>query len=78
MIEPHLVGTLELTDGERVGAGGAKALIERLPVEVVIADKGYDSRAVVEEIEAQGAELPSFCPHDLASAPSSSWLPSHD
>ena len=34
----------------------AEALIEGLPTEVVIADKGYDSRAVVEAIEAQGAE----------------------
>ena len=34
----------------------ATALIEGLPIEVVIADKGYDSRAVIEEIEARGAE----------------------
>ena len=40
----------------------AKALIEGLPIEVVIADKGYDSRAVVEAIESQGAEavIPSL------------------
>jgi len=40
----------------------AKALIEDLPIEVVIADKGYDSRAVVEAIEARGAEavIPSL------------------
>lgn len=40
----------------------AEALIEGSPVEVVIADKGYDSRAVVEAIEARGAEavIPSL------------------
>ncbi len=40
----------------------AKALIEELPIEVVIADKGYDSRAVVKEIESRGAEavIPSL------------------
>ena len=35
----------------------APALIEGLPAEVVIADKGYDSRAVAEAIEAKGAEV---------------------
>ncbi len=34
----------------------AEALIEGVPIEVVIGDKGYDSRAVVEAIEAPGAE----------------------
>jgi transposase len=40
----------------------AKALIEGLPIGVVIADKGYDSRAVVEAIESRGAEavIPSL------------------
>jgi len=40
----------------------AAVLIEGLPIEVVIADKGYDSRAVVEAIEARGAEavIPSL------------------
>ena len=40
----------------------AKTLIEGLPIEVVIADKGYDSRAVVEAVEAKGAEavIPSL------------------
>lgn len=40
----------------------ARALIEGLSVEVVIADKGYDSRAVVEAIESRGAEavIPSL------------------
>ncbi len=40
----------------------AKQLIECLPLEVVIADKGYDSKAVVEAIEARGGEavIPSL------------------
>jgi transposase len=40
----------------------AKSLIEGLPIEVVIADKGYDSRAVVEAIESRGAQavIPSL------------------
>jgi transposase len=47
---------LILTPGQAADMAHAKALIEGLPIEVVIADKGYDSRAVVEAIEAQGAE----------------------
>ncbi len=31
-------------------------MLEGLPIEVVIGDKGYDSDKVVETIEAQGAE----------------------
>lgn len=40
----------------------AGALIEDVPIEVVIADKGYDSRAVVKAIEDRGAEavIPSL------------------
>ena len=34
----------------------APPLIHGLPLKVVIADKGYDSQAVVATIEAQGAE----------------------
>ena len=51
-----------LTPGQAADMTRAKALIEGLPVEVVIADKGYDSRAVIEEIEARGAEavIPSL------------------
>ena len=45
-----------LTSGQASDMSQAGALIEGLPIEVVIADKGYDSRAVVEEIEARGAE----------------------
>lgn len=39
----------------------AKALIEGSPVEVVIADKGYDSKAVVGAIEAKGAKAVIPC-----------------
>ena len=51
-----------LTLGQAADMTHAKALIEGLPIEVVIADKGYDSRAVIEEIEARGAEavIPSL------------------
>lgn len=40
----------------------AKALIDGLPIEVVIADKGYDSKAVVAAVESRGAEavIPSL------------------
>lgn len=31
-------------------------MLEGTPAEVVIADKGYDSQALVEKIEARGAE----------------------
>jgi transposase len=47
---------LILTPGQAADVTQAKALIEDVPIEVVIGDKGYDSRAVVEAIEAQGAE----------------------
>jgi transposase len=50
---------LILTPGQAADMSHAKALIEGMPIEVVIADKGYDSRAVV---EARGAEavIPSL------------------
>ena len=47
---------LILTPGQEADVTQAKALIEDVPIEVVIGDKGYDSRAVVEVIEARGAE----------------------
>ena len=47
---------LILTPGQAADVTQAKPLIEGLPLEVVIADKGYDSQAVVETIEAQGGE----------------------
>ena len=61
-----------LTGGEVHDVTQALALIEGIPAEQVIADKGYDSEAVVEMIEEQGgtAIIPSKCnrknprPHD--------------
>jgi transposase len=47
---------LILTPGQAADMSHAEALIENLPVEVVIADKGYDGKAVVEAIESRGAE----------------------
>ena len=40
----------------------AEELLEGLPAEVVIADKAYDSKALVDSIEARGAEavIPSL------------------
>jgi transposase len=51
-----------LTPGQAADMSHAKALVEGLPIEVVIADKGYDSKAVVEAIESRGAEavIPSL------------------
>jgi transposase len=51
-----------VTPGQAADVTRAKALLEGLPAEVVIADKAYDSREVVEEIEARGAEavIPSL------------------
>lgn len=51
-----------LTAGQAADVTHAKTLIEGLPIEVVIADKGYDSRAVVKGIEDRGAEavIPSL------------------
>ena len=47
---------LILTPGQAADVTQATTLIEDVPIEVVIGDKGYDSQAVVEAIEAQGAE----------------------
>jgi transposase len=57
-----LPARLLLTPGQAADMSHAKALIEDLPIEVVIADKGYDSKAVVGSIEARGAEavIPSL------------------
>ena len=57
-----LPARLILTPGQAADMTHAKALIEGLPIEVVIADKGYDSRAVVEAIQSWGAEavIPSL------------------
>ena len=53
---------LILTPGQAADAKQAEALIDGLPAGVVIADKGYDSRAIVEVIESRGAEavIPSL------------------
>ena len=45
-----------LTAGQEADVTQAGKLIEGVPFEVVIADKGYDKKALVEEIEARGAE----------------------
>jgi transposase len=51
-----------LTAGQEADVSQAGALIEGVPIEVVIADKGYDSKAVVGAIEARGGEavIPSL------------------
>jgi transposase len=53
---------LILTAGQAADVTQAGALIQGVPIEVVIADRGYDSRAVVEAIEDRGAEavIPSL------------------
>ena len=45
-----------LTAGQEADVTQAGKLIEGVPFEVVIADKGYDSKAVVGAIEAKGGE----------------------
>jgi transposase len=52
---------LVLTPGQAADVTQAEALIAGAPFEVVIADKGYDSQAVVGRIEARGgqAAIPS-------------------
>jgi transposase len=47
---------LVLTPGQAADVTQAGALLEDVPAAVVIADKGYDSKAVVERIETRGAE----------------------
>jgi transposase len=51
-----------LTPGQAADVKQAEALLEGVPFAVVIADKGYDSRAVVEAVEARGGEavIPSL------------------
>ena len=51
-----------LTPGQAADVTQAKTLLKGVPFEVVIADKGYDSQAVVDTIEAQGGEavIPSL------------------
>ena len=47
---------LILTPGQTSDVTQAKHLIEGLPFATVIADKGYDSQAVVAAVEDQGGE----------------------
>jgi transposase len=47
---------LVLTPGQAADVTQAQTLIAGVPFEVVIADRGYDSQAVVRAIEATGAE----------------------
>lgn len=57
-----LPARLILTPGQAADSPQAEALIDGLATEVVVADKGYDGRAVVEAIESRGAEavIPSL------------------
>ena len=45
-----------LTPGQAADVTQAEALIEGVPFEVAIADKGYDKQELVDRIEARGAE----------------------
>jgi transposase len=47
---------LQLTAAQESDIGQAEALLAGHEPEVVIADKGYDKRALVEEIESRGAQ----------------------
>ena len=51
-----------LTPGQAADVTHAQTLIEEMPFEVVIGDKGYDSQALVNVIEAKGGEavIPSL------------------
>ena len=55
-----LPATVLLTAGQEADVSHAAALLDAVPVaaevEVVIADKGYDSKAVVAKVESRGAE----------------------
>ena len=47
---------LILTPGQAADVSQAKTLIEGIPFEVVIGDKGYDSKDVVAAVEGRGGE----------------------
>jgi transposase len=47
---------LTLTPGQASDIGQAEALLADHEPEAVIADRGYDKKALVEEIESRGAE----------------------
>jgi len=53
---------LLLTAGQEADVSQGEKLIEGVPFEVVIGDKGYDSKALVRAIRARGAEavIPSL------------------
>jgi transposase len=53
---------LVLTAGQEADVRQGEELIEGVPIEVVIADKGYDSKKLVRAIRARGAEavIPSL------------------
>jgi transposase len=53
---------LVLTAGQEADISQGEKLIEGVPVEVVIGDKGYDSKGLVGAIRARGAEavIPSL------------------
>jgi transposase len=61
---------LVLTPGQAADVSQAKTLIEGVPFEVVIGDKGYDSQDVVAAVEGRGGEavIPSranaTCPRE--------------
>jgi len=48
--------TLVLTPGQAADVKQAETLLDGVPFEVVIADKGYDSQSLVDSIEARGGE----------------------
>jgi transposase len=47
---------LILTPGQAADVTQGEALIDGVPFEVAIADRGYDKKALVEAIESRGAE----------------------
>src|SRR6266566_8346242 len=51
-----LPAKLVLTPGQDADVTQAENLLAGVPFAVVIADKGYDSRAVVDAVEARGGE----------------------
>ena len=48
--------TLVLTPGQAADVTQAETLLQGVPLEVVIGDKGYDSQPLVDSIESQGGE----------------------
>ena len=47
---------LVLTPGQAADVTQAETLLEEIPIEVVIGDKGYDSQRLVDTIERRGGE----------------------